>query len=580
MRLSLAAARPSIAILLLVGVGCLQALPARAQALTDPVTDRRVESVSVTIANPSSDQALNGRIEDFVRRSLGLFPSDRYSAEAARFALARARRSPDIADISQFIEAGPTGGVIVNVTVTLGKTADGADVPRGMMQTGSSADFPVLYDHNGTYLRAKLEALSMYYGNQDAWYGRPEVLLQGNPLVTGTPAGEGYLDWVEGFVHAGLYGITPLTKTLYIYGGVSGIASGSAGDELFTDETRTYFGVEDAYLGIVGGTRGEKGGRLVFDLSGGRQRFSIGEGFLIVNSAANGGERAALQSNPRWASDLLVIGSIKLNNLKLQAFRFDPDELPVIDTHTIINGINVEWRNNQGLDVGATWLTVPRSDFGYFTTTDSFTREGLNVYDARVRWQPAPADRPGPFLAAEAALQRHDDISMRANGVYGEAGWIFADAPWTPTISYRYARFTGDDPTTSRFERWDPLFSGGTGEQWVQGINHFKIFQDSNLVAHRLQGRLRPSPKIEIVPQAWLFEAQSMTNLGGNPALSTLDSTSLGHEFNVTGKYFASRRVLVQGSVAATSAGRGVEDALDGRTRDWLSAMMFIRIGF
>jgi hypothetical protein len=570
----------TVAILWFLSVACMYTLPARSQALTDPVTDRRVESVSVTITNPSSDQALNERIEDFVRRSLGLYPSDRYSAEAARFALARARRSPDIADVSQTIEAGPTGGVVVNVTVTLGKTAEGADVPRGMIQTGRAADFPVLYDHNGTYLRAKLEALSMYYGNQDAWYGQPDVLLQGNPLVAGTPAGKGYQDWIEGFVHAGLYGITPLTKTLYIYGGVSGIQSGSVGDELFTDETRTHFGVEDAYMGIVGGTRGEKGGRLVFDLSAGRQRFSIGEGFLIVNSAANGGERAALQSNPRWASDLLVIGSIKLNNLKLQAFRFDPDELPIIDTRTVINGVNVEWRNNQGLDVGATWLTVPRSDFGYFTTTRSFTREGLKVYDARVRWQPAPADRTGPFLAAEAALQRHDEIAMRANGAYGEAGWIFSDVPWTPTISYRYARFTGDDPATSRFERWDPLFSGGTGEQWVQGINHFKIFQDSNLIAHRLQGRLRPSPKIEIVPQAWLFEAQSKTNLGGNPALSFLDSKSLGHEFNVTGKYYASRRVLVQGSVAATFAGRAVEDAIDGRTRNWLSTMMFVRIGF
>ncbi len=34
-------------------------------------------------------------------------------------------------------------------------------------------------------------------------------MLAGNPLVKGTPAGSGYSDWVEGYVHYGLYGITP-----------------------------------------------------------------------------------------------------------------------------------------------------------------------------------------------------------------------------------------------------------------------------------------------------------------------------------------------------------------------------------
>ncbi len=553
--------------------------PAVAQGIVDPELNLQIESVDISIANPSPDPRVNARIEDFVRRTLGAYPSDRYSPEGFGFSLARTKRSAEIAEATHSIEFGQTGGVIVNVVITLGAGAAEAK-PRGMLTEGGAKDFPVLYDANGTFLKLKLESLAMYYGNNDAWYGRPDLTLAGNPLVKGKTAGPGYHDWTEGFFHTGLYGITPLSDSVYVYGGLSAIVSGSVGQELFTDETRSYLGLEDAYVGIVGGTTTEKGDRLVVNASAGRQRFSIGEGFLIVNSAANGGDRAALQSNPRWASDMLAIGQVKYNNTKLEAFYFDPDELPLIDSDTKIVGANLETRIGNQLDLGATVLYVPESTFGYFTTTGSFSREGLQVFDARLRWQPNPGGVSGPFIAAEGAFQRNENFDMAAYGFFGEVGYSFADVPWTPTISYRYAQFSGDDPDTSRFERWDPLYSGGTGEQWVQGINHFKLFQDSNLIAHRIQARVRPSPKVELVPQLWFFQAESTTNIGGNPALSVLGSKDLGFEVNMTAKYFMSRNVLIQGSVAATFAGDAIDTALGAYDDPWISAMMFVRIGF
>lgn len=228
--------------------------------------------------------------------------------------------------------------------------------------------------------------------------------------------------------------------------------------------------------------------------------------------------------------------------------------------------------------IWATFLYVPESTFTYFTTTGSFARKGLEVYDARLRWQPNPAGVPGPFLAAEAGFQRNAYFDMAAYGFYGEAGWSFADATWSPTLSYRYAEFSGDDPATERFERWDPLLSGGNGEQWVEGINHFKVFQNSNLIAHRIQLRLRPTPKIELVPQIWLFRAPSTTNLGGNPALSFLGSKDLGFEVNVTAKYFMSPKAFLQAHVAATFPGKAVDLALAGDAAPWVSTMLFLRV--
>jgi hypothetical protein len=168
---------------------------------------------------------------------------------------------------------------------------------------------------------------------------------------------------------------------------------------------------------------------------------------------------------------------------------------------------------------------------------------------------------------------------MQANAAYLEAGYTFADSPWTPSVGYRLSYFSGDDPATATYERWDPLLSGGNGEQWVQGSNHFKVVQDSNVIAHRIQARMRPSPKVEIVPQLWAFYADSLNNIGGNPALTFLGDTEYGYEANVTVKWFASRNLYVHGMLAYTVPGEAVDLALDD-PGNWLGLMFFLRYAF
>lgn len=544
----------------------------------------RIETVDVTLVNPSPDAALNARISDLIRRELRAFPDGTFSRAAAEVALARVRRTSPVTETAIAVTPGATGGLIVSIEAVLSDARSTAS-ERGYMLTGDRSDLPVLYDRNGTYIVGKLELLSMAYANNNAWYGRPDLFLSGNPLVSGDPAGAGTDAWVEGFVHAGIYGITPLGGSAHLYGGLSGIVSGSTGTELFTNSTRLHFGIEDAYVGIVGGDTSAKGNRLVWNVVAGRKRFAIGEGFLIANSASNGQDRAALQSNPRWAADMLVLGQVRYNDTLVEAFYLDPDELPVVDSRTKIAGLNAETRLSGGWQLGASYLNVLESDFGYFATTPpdpataTLGRDGLEVFDLRFRWQP---EQSGLFVVGEAALQRNDRFDMKATGIMGEVGYSFAKAKWQPTVSYRLARFSGDDPGTARFERWDPLLSGGNGEQWVQGINHFKVFQDSNLIAHRLQFRLRPSPKIELVPQIWLFKADSTTNLGGNPALSFLGGADLATEVNLTAKWFISKNTMLQGHIAATfpSSNLNAASGVTGDLDPWVSAMVFLRVAF
>jgi len=554
-------------------------VPAYAQGLVALEEDRRIETISIRLENPTRDEAQNRILMDRVRVSLGFFPGDFFSRAQVEFNLARLRRTAPIAKTDLATDVGATGGLALTVHVTL-TDAKAKEPARGALLTGKREDLPILYDRDGTFLRMKLEGIAMAYSNRNAWYGQPSTLLAGNPLVNGKPSGRGTAAWAEGFTHAGLYGITPLNESISLYSGVSGIYSTSAGRELFTDQTRGYFGVEDAYVGIVGGTTSEQGDRFVWNLSAGRQRFSVSDGFLIANTASNGGRRGALQSNPRWASDQLLLAQMRFNNLKGEVFVLDPDELTEVEPHTKLAGVNVDWRAWPSFSLGGMFLKVVKSDFKYYTTTDVYSREGLRVTNARLRWQPNPASA-GPFIAAEAGLQQHDHVAMRATAWTSEFGYAFAnDLPWQPTISYRYATFSGDDPATKRFERWDPLLSGDNGERWVQGINHFKIFQDSNLVTHRIQLRLRPHARVELVPQFWVFRADQLQNLGGNPAFSVLDNRNLGTEANLTAKWFISPKLMLQGHVAVTFPGAAIKKALGTNPDPWISTMLFLRAAY
>lgn len=571
-----------VSVLCLCGVG--GATPSRAQeglANSGPFDQRQIASVTITITNPTPDAALNQRIEDAVRRGILLFPNERYNDDALSLLVGQvARRNPQIASIDYEPFPSVLGGVDVQVRVTLG---DGTPPPggRGMAASGKLSDFPLILDRNGTILKFKLDLFTLAYSNNNAWYGQPDPMLAGNPLADG-PAGAGWSDWGEGYLQYGLYGMTPITPNLYAYGNVSAITTGSAGQELFTDRPRNYTWWEDAYVGLVGGQVDGKGNRLTFNLAAGRQRFTLANAFLIANTAANGGDRAALQANARWASDMLVLGEVAYNQTKLQVFYVDPDELPILDTDTRIMGFNLESTPVDPLTFGLSYLTVPQSGYTYFGPAGTVlgTRDGLVLWDARFKWTQNPEGTPGPYFGAEVARQTNANFDMDARAAWTEVGYSFAKAKWSPTLSYRLSYFSGDDPDTATYERWDPLLSGGTGEQWVQGMSHFKVVQDSNVIAQRLQARLLVAPRVEVVPQLWAFRADTLNNIGGNPALSVLTDSEYGYEANVTVKWFQSRNLYVHGAIGYTVPGKAVDAALDGQAKDWLAAMLFVRYSF
>lgn len=532
----------------------------------------RIQSVNFRYTGVPADTTLYVGWMQQVENTFAVYPYTHYNGVMTEYYLAQVRHLPFVDSAGVDVSTSAENGIIVTLDVTLREEG----VPAADMKR-KQPSLPVLYSRGTSFLTLRASASEMAYSDGDAWFAQPAPLLTGNPMVNG-PAGKGYTGWVEGFGMAGIYGVAPIVKSinLHIYGGANYIASFSAGRELFTDRSRFHGAVDDAFIGMVGGGKTSSGKGYSYNLLYGRKQFVLGNGWLIVNTAMNGEERAALQLNPRRAAKSLLQTGGKYGDWMLQYFRLEPNELPLLDSHTLLDGLNLEWSHNDRLQAGATVIHSPRSDVRYYQPDGTvLRRDGLWVYNLRLYGNTA-ADRPGLFYKTELGLQTNEHFPMRAWAGYLMLGWNFARTYGRPALSYRFAYFSGDDPDTKTFERWDPLYTGGNGEQWVQGSNMYKIVQNSNEMTHLLQLVWAPYRKWQTVTQLWAFLAPQTNNLGGNPGLSTMKSHYYGTELNLTVKYFLSRHWYFHMNTALTFPGDGIRDVVPG-TKPWFSLMAFVQ---
>ena len=138
--------------------------------------------------------------------------------------------------------------------------------------------------------------------------------------------------------------------------------------------------------------------------------------------------------------------------------------------------------------------------------------------------------------------------------------------PWSPSLSYRFAHATGDNPATERYERFDPLLSTGLGN-WLQGVILGKVTSNSNLAAHRLQFNLVPAPTLNVTFEWHLLRAPERNNLGANPAIARLSSSGVGQEFSLTGRWAINRNLYLQTIGSVGVPGPALREA--GATKNW-----------
>jgi hypothetical protein len=171
-------------------------------------------------------------------------------------------------------------------------------------------------------------------------------------------------------------------------------------------------------------------------------------------------------------------------------FYLDKDELPESDTGSRLWGANYELSFAEAHTFGATYMRVMADP------TVLPERDGLNVFNLRAYTAPLPRL---PDLSFELEYAREDNGDALAASAWTiQAAYELSGAAWTPTFSYRYAFFEGDDPATAANEGFDPLFPGfhDWGQWWQGEIAGEYFLSNSNLVSHMIRAHVAPRDSI------------------------------------------------------------------------------------
>ena len=570
------AARPALAVLALAALAGGHALAQ--DASTHPANLPQsmqaegvpVDSVSVQLrtsgGNPEQDAATLAA----VRRLAAALEGEPFSAIAARRAVARMEREAGVRNVDyRLLPQGANALRIQFLVDAAPGQKDVAGVPSGIL-TGEIADFPVFYKDDRKLVTAIIAGGLGVYSDGNAWFGKPGLFL--NP--------EGYLPgarttWTEGSLEIGggfaaQWGDSPL----YAFGALTGMKSWTIGEDIFRNDDRDFDAIEKAYAGLLFAGRES---RNYAKLGVGRQTFTLNDGFLVnmVRGSVNAGDRGASYLGPRLASEFSVLADGRFGPWGFHLFYIDPSELDGSDTETTFLGGNIRYRVNDDLSLDGTLMTIPTSTTDHITADNrALPREGLNTAAAHLLWKNLGAE--GIFLEGELGHQWHPGHDMSAWAGYATIGYIARQAKWTPSISYRYAAFSGDDPDTGTFERWDPLLSTGLGI-WLQGVSFGKVVSNSNLGTHRIQLNVVPVETLNVTFDYHKLAVPEADDVNANRVPGALSSSSLGQEFTLSARWAINRTLYLQGIASYAVPGEALQHI--GADENWSTLQLSLYWG-
>jgi hypothetical protein len=203
----------------------------------------------------------------------------------------------------------------------------------------------------------------------------------------------------------------------------------------------------------------------------------------------------------------------------------------------------------------------PESDTVFPTAYGAVPREGLQVFDARLGSTNLFGVK-GLELFGEHAWQTHRDADWEARAYYVRAGYTFSTLPWTPNLSYRYASFSGDDPNTRTYERFDAQLSSGL-DTWVQGLNSKKVVSNTNLNSHRIRLNVAPAEKLSLTfDYFWLFADESR------------GSSDYAQELNLGVRWAISRNLFFLGVAGIAFPGDNLKQQAGTDLDNWTTAQI------
>ena len=404
---------------------------------------------------------------------------------------------------------------------------------------------------NGSLLKGTFKAAAAYFMQDNAWFGNAKGNL-------GARSGS----WWETYIHPGIEGSYFLENSSELYGRVSAVFASTneidaAGSNIpWGNVTSTRF--EDAYAGWRSGDLFSSLGKDFLDVSVGRQQYVAGNGFLFFNQSSNGQNRGAFWMGERQAAKFSGIVKLKTDNWKADLIYLEADDNPNTDTR--LGGITLDYTISEAVGgIGGGIYTV---------ASDIETRDSMNVFDIRFSLLPFEAFDVSDVLKPvkfEGEYVYEDNDDLDASGWYLSAGYQWADVPWTPTLTYRYASFSED---------YDPLFYGfNDWGYWYQGeVLGEYVLVNSNLKSHMVKLNVKPVESVSANLFYFKFDLDDAGGLG-------VQSADFADEWNLTVDWTVTDHVILSAVAAYVDPDEGARQYTGGDD-SWSYGMLYASVSF
>jgi hypothetical protein len=296
----------------------------------------------------------------------------------------------------------------------------------------------------------------------------------------------------------------------------------------------------------------------LFEIIGGNFDYEIGTGFLVKDGGSDGGGRGGFYLGARSAFRESGLIRVKHDGFLAELFYLGNNpRRGSLEGH--IAGINFEYEFPGRAKLGGAYIDVVDIED---PVIDDYA-EKLRTYDLRAEGQ--VNDHFG--LAGEYAWQ--DGGPFEGDGWWAQAKLSFEEAKFSPTVLYRYAALSGDDPDTAELEGFEPLTYGFSDyETWYQGeIAGNWIFANTNLRTHLLMATFDFSDAVTLTAAFLNIQIDEPAAIGAT-------SDEFGNELDLIVDWQVSERFAVSGALAFLDPDRAAKE-FTGGDNTWTHAMVY-----
>lgn len=515
----------------------------------------------------------------------------------ATYQIAFPMRSPEYASARTLIPSELSMSASKPVTVLCNRPLRAAWAITGATVISFAATPPLaqdrdpmlLFDQNATTVRGHFQFGLNAVSEQNLFWNFSDTVAPGSGFDSDA-------NWLETYIKPGLSFEKTLDGGSVLYGKVSTVSSYTFGTDAYDFERIGRTTVEEAFLGF----RTPSTETLSFDVSLGPRELKLGTGMLIANGGSSGFERGALKFGPRKAWEMAAIGRVATGGFTGTAFYIDPNERPASDGKNELAGLDLRYDAQAGGYLGLTYINVLNSESPYIKaapdgigapTVLPGARDGTNALNLYAKSNPFSGALQNWVISADFAYEWNRDIDLDAWAGRVQLGYTFADLPWSPALTYSYQTFSGDDPKTSKLERFDPLYYEGSPSAWATGSKSSMVFINSNVHAHTLALRMQPTKQDtltlryshiranELRSPIQFGQATRVDTTGGTAnVISGVTNAHLSDDVFLEYNRIINRNTFLTAGLSVSFPGKGIRTTVDGDVPNWTGA--FVNVVF